>query len=240
MMTVDPPLVQPSFGLIAFMHGVASGNGGYNPAKSQLFRRARMNSKVEKAGNGFRVEGILEGLRPSLQFPEVSTSQNPFSESESTYSPISKYIFGCWDCDLFLFSEMYLIPPLSGHVYSPSEGSNRLARRPCLELLCTNMLSEMANNGPSTLIWVEITTWNKQRRNMVFSSARTFTFYNHFTFFGRQLYGRRQRENKMSACLHLLSSGYMCPGERLRAVQTAASKTFENLIWIFLAVKRRH
>lgn len=31
MMTVDPPVVHPSLGLRAFIHGVASGNGGYNP-----------------------------------------------------------------------------------------------------------------------------------------------------------------------------------------------------------------
>lgn len=32
----------------------------------------------------------------------------------------------------------------------PSDGSIRLARLPCLELLCTNILSDIANNGPST------------------------------------------------------------------------------------------
>jgi hypothetical protein len=31
MITVDPPVVQPSLGLIVFMHGVASGIGGYRP-----------------------------------------------------------------------------------------------------------------------------------------------------------------------------------------------------------------
>lgn len=30
-MTVEPPDVHPSLGLIAFMHGVATGNGGYKP-----------------------------------------------------------------------------------------------------------------------------------------------------------------------------------------------------------------
>lgn len=37
-------------------------------------------------------------------------------------------------------------------------GSSRFARRPCFELLWTNMLSDMANKGPSTPTWVEITT----------------------------------------------------------------------------------
>lgn len=40
----------------------------------------------------------------------------------------------------------------------PSVVSSRLARRPCFELLCTNMLSEMARSGPSTATCVEITT----------------------------------------------------------------------------------
>lgn len=31
MMTVDPPVVHPSLGLIALMHGVATGRGGYKP-----------------------------------------------------------------------------------------------------------------------------------------------------------------------------------------------------------------
>lgn len=43
----------------------------------------------------------------------------------------------------------------------PSVVSRRLARLPCFELLCTNILSEMASNGPSTLTWVDITTWQK-------------------------------------------------------------------------------
>lgn len=42
----------------------------------------------------------------------------------------------------------------------PSVVSKRLARRPCFELLCTNILSDMANKGPSTLTWVDITTCN--------------------------------------------------------------------------------
>lgn len=32
MITVDPPEVHPSLGEMAFMHGVATGKGGYNPA----------------------------------------------------------------------------------------------------------------------------------------------------------------------------------------------------------------
>lgn len=31
IITVDPPEVQPSLGLIAFIHGVATGSGGYKP-----------------------------------------------------------------------------------------------------------------------------------------------------------------------------------------------------------------
>lgn len=37
MITVDPPDVQPSLGLMAFMHGVATGKGGYKPKKKYLF-----------------------------------------------------------------------------------------------------------------------------------------------------------------------------------------------------------
>lgn len=44
----------------------------------------------------------------------------------------------------------------------PSAGSSLLARLPCFELLWTNMLSEIANNGPSTATWVDITTWIKE------------------------------------------------------------------------------
>ena len=39
-----------------------------------------------------------------------------------------------------------------------SNGSTLLVRLPCLELLCTNMLSDMASSGPSTLICVAKTT----------------------------------------------------------------------------------
>lgn len=49
----------------------------------------------------------------------------------------------------------------------PSAGSSRFARRPCLELLCTNMLSEMANSGPSTPTCVDITTCKKIRVNIL-------------------------------------------------------------------------
>lgn len=47
-------------------------------------------------------------------------------------------------------------------------GSSRLARLPCLLLLWTNMLSEIAKSGPSTSTWVDITTWKrlyKRRRH---------------------------------------------------------------------------
>lgn len=36
IMTVDPPVVHPSLGLRAFIHGVASGNGGYNPTANNF------------------------------------------------------------------------------------------------------------------------------------------------------------------------------------------------------------
>lgn len=35
MMTVEPPAVHPSLGLMAFMHGVATGKGGYKPTKNK-------------------------------------------------------------------------------------------------------------------------------------------------------------------------------------------------------------
>lgn len=43
-----------------------------------------------------------------------------------------------------------------------SAGSMRLLRRPCFELLCTNMLSDMASSGPSTLICCDMTTWKRR------------------------------------------------------------------------------
>lgn len=42
----------------------------------------------------------------------------------------------------------------------PSVVSKRLARLPCFELLCTNILSDIAINGPSTATCVLITTCN--------------------------------------------------------------------------------
>ena len=45
-----------------------------------------------------------------------------------------------------------------GELPVPSVASSRLARRPCFELLCTNMLSDIAKSGPSTLTCVAITT----------------------------------------------------------------------------------
>lgn len=46
----------------------------------------------------------------------------------------------------------------NGDVPVPSVVSNRFARLPCFELLCTNILSDIAINGPSTATWVAITT----------------------------------------------------------------------------------
>lgn len=51
--------------------------------------------------------------------------------------------------------------------YIPSAGSSRFARRPCLELLWTNMLSEMASSGPSTPTCVDITTCKKIKTNLL-------------------------------------------------------------------------
>lgn len=45
---------------------------------------------------------------------------------------------------------------------SPSEGSRRRARRPCLELLWTNILSDTARTCPSTFTVVDTTTWGGQ------------------------------------------------------------------------------
>ena len=44
----------------------------------------------------------------------------------------------------------------------PSSPSLRRVRRPCLELLCTNMLSETASRWPSTLICCDMTTWKRR------------------------------------------------------------------------------
>ena len=52
-----------------------------------------------------------------------------------------------------------------GEGLPPSVGSNLRALRPCLELLWTNMLSDTANKGPSTLIVVDIATWKTNKRS---------------------------------------------------------------------------
>lgn len=50
----------------------------------------------------------------------------------------------------------------------PSEGSSLLALLPCLELLCTNMLSDTASTCPSTFTVVESTTWVfRERRKII-------------------------------------------------------------------------
>lgn len=49
----------------------------------------------------------------------------------------------------------------NGDVAVPSFASSRFARRPCFELLCTNIWSEIAINGPSTDTCVAITTYEK-------------------------------------------------------------------------------
>lgn len=41
IMTVDPPEVQPSLGLIALIHGVATGNGGYKPENKFTIERIK-------------------------------------------------------------------------------------------------------------------------------------------------------------------------------------------------------
>lgn len=45
----------------------------------------------------------------------------------------------------------------------PSMGSNRRVRRPCFELLWTNIFSDIAKTGGSTLTDVERTTWLLKR-----------------------------------------------------------------------------
>lgn len=47
-----------------------------------------------------------------------------------------------------------------------SPGSSRRARRPCLELLCTNMLSDTARTGPSTLTVLDRTTWKEGKEKL--------------------------------------------------------------------------
>jgi hypothetical protein len=55
-----------------------------------------------------------------------------------------------------------ICPPCNKSVLLPSVGSSRFALRPCLELLCTNMLSETAMRLPSTLGMREMTTWKRR------------------------------------------------------------------------------
>ncbi len=49
----------------------------------------------------------------------------------------------------------------------PSDGSSLRARRPCLELLCTNILSETARTCPSTFTVVDTTTTCKHTDNFI-------------------------------------------------------------------------
>ena len=59
---------------------------------------------------------------------------------------------------------------------SPSVGSSRLALRPCLELLWTNMLSETASRGPSTFTCEDTITYNNKIYGLE-ASAKTRPFH---------------------------------------------------------------
>lgn len=48
IMTVDPPLVHPSLGLMAFIQGVATGSGGYRPTKKKKLRDKNSNEIEHK------------------------------------------------------------------------------------------------------------------------------------------------------------------------------------------------
>lgn len=56
----------------------------------------------------------------------------------------------------------------------PSDGSSLRARRPCLELLCTNMLSETARMWLSTLTVVDTTTWAASDKTSLTQNRATF------------------------------------------------------------------
>lgn len=56
--------------------------------------------------------------------------------------------------------------PYSMLFSTDSPGSSLRARRPCLELLCTNMLSDTARTGPSTLTVVDRTTWKEGKEQL--------------------------------------------------------------------------
>lgn len=72
MITVEPPLVQPSLGLIAFMHGVATGKGGYRPEIKQgntdfdyyeiLIRRLLLGNNVLIKYEHFQTGGIITAV----------------------------------------------------------------------------------------------------------------------------------------------------------------------------------
>lgn len=85
----------------------------------------------------------------------IIVNKNLFlSNSESSYKRgiMSGYLKWC------MYSLLYSLG---------SVGSNRFALRPCLLLLCTNMLSETANSGPSTQTCVDIMTYKQE--NMIIS-----------------------------------------------------------------------
>lgn len=66
---------------------------------------------------------------------------------------------------LLLLPELFCdicAPPPPKITEDESDGSRRRVRRPCFELLWTNMLSEMASRGPSVEICVLITTWKRR------------------------------------------------------------------------------
>ena len=127
MMTVAPPVVQPSLGLMALMHGVA-GREGYTPSSSSpipIYHKKNEEKKIQ------------------LKFWNIPQR------------PQVKKLRSC---------------------SSPSVGSSRLALRPCLELLWTNMLSETASRGPSTFTCEDTITYNNKIYGLE-ASAKTRPFH---------------------------------------------------------------
>lgn len=87
---------------------------------------------------------------------QVLLSKNP----EATSRTVSPRSSSSWRLKIYILCVILFawFPSDRTETDLPSDGSNLRARRPCLELLCTNMLSETARTWPSTLTVVETTT----------------------------------------------------------------------------------
>lgn len=79
-----------------------------------------------------------------------------------SYSFCFPRFFTLWKMTNLCFYFSTKRSPCSRYDGVPSDGSSLRALRPCLELLCTNMLSDTARTCPSTLTVVDTTTCRRR------------------------------------------------------------------------------